>query len=79
LCGSIELGGQIPASISRMNQDILRNAEPSGFDAIVRLNEAEVQHTSAMDVARLRELDALACYHKVACVDGTVAAVHRPV
>lgn len=52
----------------------LRNAEPSDFDAIVRLNAAEVQHTSAMGRARLHELDDLACYHKVACVDGTVAA-----
>jgi predicted GNAT superfamily acetyltransferase len=57
-----------------MSQIILRNAEPSDFAAIVRLNAAEVQHTSAMDAARLRELAALACYHKVACVDGMVAA-----
>jgi len=57
----------------------IRNAEASNFDTIVALNAAEVQHTSAMDRARLVELDALACYHKVACVDGTVAAVHRPV
>ncbi len=57
-----------------MNQVTLRNAEPSDFDVIVALNAAELQHTSAMDVARLRELDALACYHKVACIDGTVAA-----
>jgi hypothetical protein len=52
----------------------IRNAEASNFDTIVALNAAEVQHTSAMDRARLVELDALSCYHKVACVDGTVAA-----
>ena len=51
----------------------LRNAEASDFDAIVALNAAEVQHTSAMDLARLAELATLACYHKVACVDGRVA------
>jgi hypothetical protein len=57
-----------------MNPIAIRNAEASDFDAIVRLNAAEVQHTSAMGRARLHELDDLACYHKVACVDGTVAA-----
>jgi hypothetical protein len=57
-----------------MTQITLRHAEPSDFDVIVALNASEVQHTSAMDLARLGELDALACYHKVACVEGTVAA-----
>ena len=57
-----------------MNPIAIRNAEASNFDTIVALNAAEVQHTSAMDRARLVELDALSCYHKVACVDGTVAA-----
>lgn len=52
----------------------LRAAVPGDFDAIVALNAAEVQHTSAMDAARLRTLDALAWRHVVAEVDGQVAA-----
>ena len=52
----------------------LRNADASDFDAIVELNAAEVQHTSVMGVTRLAELATLACYHKVACVEGRVAA-----
>ena len=38
------------------------------------LNLAEVQHTSAMDVARLAELDAISCYHTVASLGGIVSA-----
>lgn len=53
---------------------VLRAATAADFSAIVRLNVAEVQHTSAMDEARLAELHAMAAYHKVALVDGEVAA-----
>ena len=52
----------------------IRDANPGDFDAICALNLAEVQHTSPMDVARLGELHRLAAHHKVACVDGEVAA-----
>lgn len=52
----------------------LRKATALDFDAIVALNAVEVRHTSPMDARRLRELDALACYHKVATLDGKVAA-----
>ena len=52
----------------------LRAAGVADFAAIVALNAAEVQHTSAMDEARLAELHAMAAYHKVAVVDGEVAA-----
>jgi predicted GNAT superfamily acetyltransferase len=52
----------------------LRQANESDFDAILRLNDAEVQHTSPMDLERLRHLDDISCFHKVASVDGTVAA-----
>jgi hypothetical protein len=52
----------------------IRDANPGDFAAICALNLAEVQHTSPMDVARLDELHGLAAYHKVACVDGEVAA-----
>lgn len=53
---------------------LIRHAAPADFDAIVALNEAAVQHTSAMDVQRLRNLHALSAYHKVATVDGQVTA-----
>lgn len=52
----------------------LRDAVAADFDAIVALNAADVAHTSAMDTARLRTLHALAAYHRVATVDGAVAA-----
>ncbi len=53
---------------------ILRDAGPDDFDAICALNAAEVQHTSAMDLNQLRELDALSTYHKVALSHGVVSA-----
>jgi predicted GNAT superfamily acetyltransferase len=52
----------------------IRNAAPTDFEAICALNLAEVQHTSAMDVARLMELNSISCYHKVAGSGGTVSA-----
>jgi predicted GNAT superfamily acetyltransferase len=57
-----------------MQSFVIRDAAPSDFEAICALNLAEVQHTSSMDMARLAILDSLSCYHKVACVHGSVAA-----
>jgi predicted GNAT superfamily acetyltransferase len=56
-----------------MSEIIIRNAEPADFATITALNEAAVQHTSAMDVQRLQNLYALSSYHKVVTVDGVVA------
>jgi uncharacterized protein len=53
---------------------VVRDAAPSDFETICELNLAEVQHTSAMDRARLVELNALSCHHRVASVDGVVSA-----
>jgi uncharacterized protein len=52
----------------------LRPAAPTDFDTICALNLAEVRHTSIMDIGRLTELNAISCYHKVACLDGIVSA-----
>ena len=52
----------------------IRDAVPADFERIVELNRAEEQQTSPMDRARLAELDALACYHRVAESDGRVVA-----
>ena len=52
----------------------LRDAKESDFSAVISLNFDEVKHTSPMDEARLRYLHAIASYHKVATVDGEVAA-----
>jgi predicted GNAT superfamily acetyltransferase len=52
----------------------VRPAAPTDFATICALNLAEVQHTSAMDIARLAELNAISCYHRVACLDGIVSA-----
>lgn len=52
----------------------IRDAAPADFDAILALNAADVVSTSAMDRARLEELNGLSCYHRVACKDGHVVA-----
>jgi uncharacterized protein len=59
---------------SLMTDIALRDADEPDFGAVVALNLAEVEHTSPMDEARLRHLDAIASYHRVATVDGEVAA-----
>jgi uncharacterized protein len=51
----------------------IRPAAASDFEAICALNLAAVQHTSAMDITRLTELNALSCYHRVACVSDIVS------
>jgi predicted GNAT superfamily acetyltransferase len=53
---------------------VIRDATLCDLQAICALNLADVQHTSPMDAARLAFLAHLACFHKVACVDGVVAA-----
>jgi predicted GNAT superfamily acetyltransferase len=57
-----------------MKQIVIRDAIKEDFSRILVLNEAEVQQTSAMDVVRLNTLADMASYHKVALVDGVVAA-----
>jgi predicted GNAT superfamily acetyltransferase len=53
---------------------VLRTAVPMDFESICALNGVQVQHTSPMDAARLDELNALSCYHKVISVEGIVSA-----
>lgn len=53
---------------------VLRAAVEADHEPIVRLNAGEVQHTSPMDIERLRHLHALAWRHVVAEVDGQMAA-----
>ncbi len=57
-----------------MTDPVIRDATAADFPRIVALNAAEVAHTSAMDVARLTFLHDAACLHRVAVVDGEVAA-----
>ena len=52
----------------------IRDAAEGDFPAIVELNAHEVQHTSPMDLERLRYLDSISACHKVATVDDAVAA-----
>ncbi len=52
----------------------IRPATASDHARIVALNAAEVAQTSAMDAARLAELDGLACAHWVVEQDGEVIA-----
>ena len=57
-----------------MTQITLRDLTPEDYARIVEINEVEVQQTSAMNLARLAQLVGLSSYHKVALVDGRVAA-----
>jgi predicted GNAT superfamily acetyltransferase len=63
-----------PARASRPPGVEIRAATSSDFAAICALNLADVQHTSHMDLERLAALHELSWNHKVACVDGVVAA-----
>jgi uncharacterized protein len=57
-----------------MRKISIRDAEDDDFRAIVELNAHEVQHTSPMDLERLRYLDSISTCHKVAAVYDAVAA-----
>lgn len=57
-----------------MKQIQIRNTTPEDYPRIVELNQAEVQQTSAMDLTKLSALAEMSCYHKVAVVDGQIAA-----
>jgi uncharacterized protein len=52
----------------------LRDVADDDLERIVALNAMFVQETSAMGIARLSELHALAFYHRVAVVDDEVVA-----
>lgn len=52
----------------------IRDAIASDFASVLRLNDAEVRQTSAMDSARLASLLAMAAHAKVAVVEGEVGA-----
>ena len=52
----------------------IRDATSSDFEAIIRLNDAEVQQTSPMTLERLQSLVRMSAYCKVATIDGQVAA-----
>lgn len=53
---------------------ILRLAEPADFEAILRINQAEVARTSAMDPAALARFATMAALLDVVEVDGEVVA-----
>jgi predicted GNAT superfamily acetyltransferase len=57
-----------------MKDVFLREVSEADYLCIVAINDAEVQHTSPMDLPRLRDLDRLSAYHKVAVCDGKVVA-----
>jgi uncharacterized protein len=51
----------------------IRDAAVADFERIVAINTMFVQETSAMDIARLRQLHVLAFHHRVAVVDDQIA------
>lgn len=64
----------VSSDLSSMKEINIRVATPEDFADILALNEAEVQQTSAMDEQKLHQLVSLSTYHKVAVVNGQVAA-----
>lgn len=52
----------------------IRDAQQEDYSAIIRLNGSEVEHTSAMDLDRLRYLVSLSSYFRVAQVQDWVVA-----
>lgn len=52
----------------------IRAAVEADFPAVAALNRAAEAATSPMDLARLRALHGLSCYHKVAVEDGQIVA-----
>jgi predicted GNAT superfamily acetyltransferase len=52
----------------------IRDAAPNDFPAILELNAASVQFLSPLDKAKLQQLHAQAAYHRVAELQGRVAA-----
>ena len=57
-----------------MSEVIIRDARESDYAAIVDLNTSEVQHTSAMDINRVRYLDSISAYQRVAILNNQAAA-----
>ncbi len=56
-----------------MTNVAVRDANAADLERIVALNAMFVAETSAMDLARLQQLHALAFHHRVAMIDGEVA------
>ena len=57
-----------------MSGIVIRHVSEPYFQAVIDLNDSEVQHTSAMDIKRLGHLHLLASYHRVALAGNVVAA-----
>ena len=53
---------------------VIRDILEVDFDSIIKLNDAEVQQTSPMNLERLRFLIGIFSYRKVAIAEGQVAA-----
>src|SRR4249919_1045834 len=60
--------------MSEQPPSMIRDAGESDFDAILRLNLESERFLSPLDRARLQHLHRQAAYHRVACIDGEVAA-----
>jgi len=57
-----------------MIEVLIREAQAFDYPTIVGINDAEVRHTSPMDMGRLHDLDQLAAYHRVAEIGNNIAA-----
>lgn len=57
-----------------MKSVFIRDAQEEDYSAVIRLNDSEVEHTSPMDLSRLRYLASLSLYFRVAVVENRVVA-----
>lgn len=53
---------------------MIRDATPADFDSILRLNAESERFISPLTRQKLQQLHGAAAWHRVACVDGRVAA-----
>jgi predicted GNAT superfamily acetyltransferase len=60
--------------MSEQLPSMIRDADESDFGAILRLNLESERFLSPLDRARLQHLHRQAAYHRVALIDGAVAA-----
>lgn len=60
--------------MAREASGMIRAAASADFAAILALNVESVHFTSPLDATRLRDLHAIAAYHRVVEIDGAVAA-----
>ncbi len=60
--------------MTKKDEIIIRRVLNSDYTSIIDLNQSEVHNTSSMDLDRLKMLDSLSDYHRVAVVNEQITA-----